>query len=138
MGRVPDVKRLRKEDFEPEYQDMIERVAYSINTFSDQVRRVLNKNVDFINLNQELSTYSISIDSSGNLVNPSNIRHGLTSKPAGVLCVAALNLNDPTTFPVSQPFVSFSIINNTTISIQNITGLQNNSTYQLTLLIIGS
>jgi len=138
MGRIPDHKRLRKEDFDTEYQSIIERVGYSVNTFADQVISLFNKRIDFTNLNQEISSYTISVDGSGNLVNPANIRHTLISKPAGILCVNATNLNDTNTFPDSQPFVSFSILNSTTISIRNISGLQNDSSYSLTLLLIGS
>jgi len=138
MGRVPDIKRLRKEDFEEQYQPLIERVAYSLNTFMDQVIFVLNKNVDFLNLNQQLINYTISVDSSGQLVNPASIRIDLASKIAGIQCINAVNLNDPNTFPNSQPFVTYDILNSRSISIRNISGLQNDSTYQLTLLIIGS
>jgi len=138
MGRVPDIKRIRKEDFDEKNQPMIERLAYSINTFMDQVIFLLNKNVDFQNLNQQIITYNITINSSGNLVNPPNIRTSLKSKPAGVICISATNVNNPSIFPTSQPFVSIGIINNSTVSIENISGLQSDSAYQLTLLIIGS
>ncbi|PCI45890.1 MAG: hypothetical protein COB41_00435 [Proteobacteria bacterium] len=138
MGRVPDIKRLRKEDFDSEYQPMMERVAYSVNTFMEQVISVLNKNVDFNNLNQQVVSYNISLDSSGTVINAPNIKTNLKSKPAGVLCISASNVNDPNIFPISQPFVNIGIINSTTVSVQNISGLQADSTYQLTLLIIGS
>ena len=138
MGRIPDIKRLRKEDFDKEDQAIIEKIAYSLNTFMDQVIFLFNKNIDFQNLNQIIIDYTISTDSSGNLINPPNIvTNNLNSKPQGIICISATNLINSTVYPISQPFISFTLINNTTIDVLNITGLQNSSQYSLKLLIIG-
>lgn len=103
----------------------------------DQTINVLNGNVDFQNLNQEIVNYTISVDGSGNIINPPNIRVNLASKPQGIICISAINLSNSTIFPTNQPFVSFTLQNNTTINVLNISGLQNNSQYSLKLLIIG-
>ena len=138
MARPPDIKRIRKEDFDPEDHPIVEKLAYSLNTFMDQVIFILTKNVDFQNLNQVVVDYTISTDASGNLVNPPNIRTSeLRSKPIGIICISAQNQTDPTIYPTSQPFVSFTLLNNETIDVLNITGLQNSSQYVLKLLIIG-
>lgn len=138
MARVPDIKRIRKEDFDSEYQGLVEKIAYSVNTFMDQVIVALSGNLDFTNINQQVVDYTISTDNSGNLINPSSIRLGLRSRPQGIICISATNVNNPNIFPTSQPFVSFGVVNNRVISIRNISGLQNNSTYRLNLLIIGA
>lgn len=138
MARVPDIKRIRKEDFDSEDQAVVEKIAYSVNTFMDQVIVALSKNLNFDNIDQQLVDYTISLGSAGELINPPNIRIDLRSRPSGVLCISALNVNNPNTFPTGQPFVSYGVVNNRTISVRNISGLQPDSTYRLTLLIIGS
>jgi len=135
--RPPDFKRIRKEDFDTNMQPTVEKLAYIFNAFAEQMVNLLNKNVDFLNLNQEIVTLDIIKDSSGDLVNPPSIRTTLNTKPQGILCIKADNMSSPGTYPTSQPFLSYNLINNNLISILNVSGLQNSSTYRLKLLLIG-
>lgn len=132
---------MRQEDFDEEDQELIGKLAYSLNTFMDQVIFLFNKNVDFQNLNQEVRDITIITASdyatTGNLVNPPNIRTNLNSKVQGIICISATNLVDPTVFATNQPFVSFTLLDNETISILNVSGLQASSQYSLKLLLIG-
>jgi|CXWL01.1.fsa_nt_gi hypothetical protein len=137
MARVPDYKRIRKEDFDADMQPTIEKLGYIINAFSEQVINLLNKNVDFQNLNQEVVNVDIMKDGSGALINPPSIKTSLNSKVQGILCIKADNMTSVGTYPTSQPFVSYNLINNNLISILNVSGLQNSSTYRLKLLLIG-
>jgi hypothetical protein len=137
MGRAPDFKRIRKEDFDSDMQPTIEKLGYIINTFAEQLVNLLDNNIDFQNLNQEIVILDIIKDGSGNLVNPPSIRTTLNTKIQGILCIKADNSSSPGTYPTSQPFISYNMINNNLISILNVSGLQNSSTYKLKLLLIG-
>lgn len=137
MSRAPDYKRIRKEDFDADMQPTIEKLGFIINSFSEQVINILNKNIDFQNLNQEIVSLDIIKDGSGNLVNPPSIRTTLNTKVQGILCIKADNLTSVGTYPTSQPFVSYNLVNNNLISILSVSGLQNSSTYKLKLLLIG-
>ena len=138
MGRVPDIKGIKTDDMETEYKNLVDRVAYSVNTFMDQSIYLFNGNIDFQNLNQSVKDIDIQIDSSGNLINPPSIRTELNTKVQGVLCIKATNLLDSSVYPTSAPWVSFDILNSSTISLLNVSGLQNDSQYRLRLLLIGS
>jgi len=85
----------------------------------------------------EVVSLDVMIDGSGDLINPPSIRTTLNTKVQGVICIKADNLTSIGTFPTSQPFISYNIINNNLISVLNVSGLQNSSTYRLKLLLIG-
>jgi len=138
MSRRPDIKRIRKEDFDPEYHGLIDKLSYSFNTFMDQVIFLFDNNIDFLNLNQQIVDYTISTDSTGELINPPNIRSTLNRKIQGITCIKATNILDPNVYPISPPWVSFDFVNNTTINVLNISGLQADSEYSLKLLLYGS
>lgn len=140
MGRIPDVKRIRQEDFPSDQQEMVGKLGYSINTFMDQVVSLFTGNIDFINLNQEIKTVTVRVDGSGNLVSTPKIQTSIRTSPAGILCISARNKNNTGVYPDGQPFVSWTInsLNNSVINVLNVSGLQNNSEYVLTLLILGS
>ncbi len=135
--RPPDFKRIRTEDFPEEVRPTIEKLGFIFNAFAEQLVNLLNKNIDFQNLNMEVVSLDITTDGSGNLVNPPSIRTTLNTKIQGAICIKADNLTSIGTFPTSQPFVSYSMINNNLISVLNVSGLQNSSTYRLKLMLIG-
>lgn len=140
MATPPNIKRIRSEDFPAEYRQIIDRIAYALNDFQDQTIFNLTKGLDFRNLNQDLKDIDVIIDGSGNIVNPPTIRTNLRTKARLVFVGNAVNLQNPTITPTSQPFISFTV--DTTADAQlvrvlGVTGLQNNSQYRLSLLIIG-
>jgi hypothetical protein len=53
------------------------------------------------------------------------------------MVIRARNLDNNTTYPTSQPFISFVSTGNL-ITVHNITGLQAGDEYELTLAIIGA
>jgi len=134
--KIAAPKRLRAEDFGSDDRDLINRLAYVINTFFDDVNKALSKNIDFTNLNRELITLSVKIDGSGLVMNKPQVKTSITGKPAGFNVLKA-SRTDTVGFPTSAPFVSFDF-NGDIITITNITGLQANSEYNLTLELISS
>ncbi len=137
MSRIPDIKRIRVEDFKKEDQDMISKIAYSFNTFADQVINVFNKNVDFDNLNRQLIEVQVELDGTGAVVNPPKAKFNLRNgKISGISVVSAVNTQDPSIYPTNSPFVSYTFTNGL-LSVVNVTGLQVSSKYKLTLELIG-
>lgn len=135
--KPPDFKRIRKEDFDEDMQPTVEKLGYIFNAFAEQLVNLLNKNVDFQNLNMEVVSLDIMKDGSGNLINPPSIKTSLNTKVQGIICIKADNLSSPGSYATSQPFISYNLINNNLISILNVSGLQNSSTYRLKLMLIG-
>ena len=46
MGKVPDLKRIAKEDFPSEYQTLIEKLAFPLNSHMEQVRNLFSKGIE--------------------------------------------------------------------------------------------
>lgn len=88
-------------------------------------------------MNRKLIVVNVKINGSGQVINNPQIRYSLTNgKVSGVVCVSATNINDPGIYPTTTPFISYTF-NSGILTILNITGLQINSEYNLTLELIG-
>jgi hypothetical protein len=142
MARIPDLRLLIKEDFGKDDQEMIDKLAFPINNFMQQVITVLKNGIDFNNLNQQVITFTTSVNAQGVPVTPVQFRNGLASKVIGIICINALNQSSTTRFPEATPFISFTS-NGTVLTITNISGLgipegqTNSDTYTFTILNIG-
>jgi len=137
MARVPNIKKIQKEDFEKDDQDLIEKLAYPMNSFMEQVKSALDKNLDYNNINRELIVKTDTVDTNGRPTIETKFRSSLRTRVAGVQCINALNLTAPAIYPVSQPFLS-TTQSGTLVTVNNITGLQANNKYQLTLISEGT
>lgn len=136
MARVPDLKRIQKEDFQDEMREAVDKLAFPLNSFMEQTRSALDGNIDFTNLNREVKTIETVVDSSGNPTIDTKYRSELNTKVQGHNCIAAYNLNNTSIYPLNSPFISF-IQNNNIVTILNITGLQAGQKYKLVLECIG-
>lgn len=146
MARIPDLRLLKKEDFDGKDQKLIEKLAFPINNFMQQVVNVLKNGVDFNNLNRQIITITVSVDQFGAPVNTIQVKSTLITKTIGMLCISYTNLSSNTRFPTGQPGISFiqnNAQNNSLITINNISGLPvpsgntNSDIYQLTIELIG-
>jgi len=142
MSKLQAPKRLRNEDFDEEYQDLISKIAYAMNVFNEDVYRAFSGNVSMENLNQEVISVNIqtgdNYEVDGQLKNPPRIALNIASKPEGIICIKADNKTNPQTFAINQPFVSYTLIDSKTVSILNVSGLRNSSEFILKLLIVGN
>lgn len=132
--KLSNLKRLVKEDFPQSDQDLIDRLAYIINPLLDQIEKAFNKNITTTdNLSREITT--ITINAVGGKPAPiSQFKTGL-SKVIGVNVISAVNTTNTGTYPTTAPFISWSN-NANIITINNITGIQDNNKYTLTLEVI--
>ncbi len=143
MARVPDLRMIKKEDYDSKDQGLIDKLAFPINNFMQQVITVLKHGVDFSNLNQQIITFSASVDATGKPTTTLQLKSSLSTKVVGIVCISAVNTTATTRFPASSPFVSFTL-NTNLITITNIAGLgiptgqTNSDTYTFTVLAIGA
>jgi len=137
MGQIQVPKKIKVEDFPSDQQGLISKLGYIYNDFSEQIYYLLQKGIDFTNLNREIVTVTVQLDSSGKLTNPPQLKYNLLNKPQGITCVSASNLTNPQIYPTSAPFVSWANNNNGLVTILNVSGLQVNSKYSLSLELIG-
>jgi hypothetical protein len=112
-------------------------LAGNLNQFMDEVFRAINGNLNFQNLDRQVKTFSVKIDGSGLVVSPPQIKMTINSKPSGINIISATNLDSSSTYPTTAPFISYTF-SEQLMTIKNISGLQPNSNYSLTIEIIGS
>lgn len=143
MARIPDLRQIKKEDFDNKDQKLVDQIAYPFNTFMEQVITVFKKGVDFNNLNQQIVTFTVSVNSSGVPTTPIQFQSTLLTKIIGLTCINAVNTSSIQRFPEAGIFVSYSV-NGNLITVTNIAGLgipsgqTNSDTYTLTVLSYGA
>ena len=128
-------RQIRAEDFAEDEQELVSKLSRNLTPFMDSVYRVLDRGVDYENLNRQFIDVDINIDALGTVSNAPQIKSNLRGRIRGVLVLSANNLVDPTVYPSSAPFVSFTT-NSNIVTILNVTGLQANSQYRLSVELI--
>lgn len=142
MALVPTQRFLKPEDFDSKDQALVEKLAFPLNTFMQQVISALTNNLDFNNLNQQINTFTVSVDTNGVPTTPIQFRLNLTTKLAGLICINATNGTTNTRLPASQPFINYTLSAGM-VTVNNIMGLStqggtaNSDVYTLTVLSIG-
>jgi hypothetical protein len=136
MAKISGFKRIIKEDFSEENQEIADKVGYSVNSFADEIIKALNGNLNEDNLVDKSKSLTVTVDGSGTPKEKLIFKTGLIKKAEGLLVIRAENLTNPNVYPTSAPFLSFSE-NNGLITVNNITGLQADYKYRLKIKIIG-
>lgn len=135
MGKIQAPKEICREDFGPEYQELVEKLS-SINTFQGDVYTVLNGGIDYTNMNRQLvENVIVNIDSLGKVVNSPQIRHRLKGQIKGLIVVSAINQKNLQSYPTSTPFITYTLDTNL-IKIVNVTGLPASSQWALNVEIM--
>ena len=106
MGRVPDFKRIAKEDFPQEDHALIEKLAFPLNSHMEQVRNALNKSINFDNLAQELIPLRVQTGGNSKPLNTLTFKSNLLNKVQGILVVSASVVSNNLAYPEQAPFIS--------------------------------
>lgn len=127
--------KLDVSNFPEDSQDAMTVLAEIYNPLIDSLDTILNGNIDFENLKQTKFQIDVVVDSSGspligNKVNLGNAK----SQPSGFQVIRAQNLTNTTTYPTTQPYISYTPVGNGIITFNNISGLQANNKYRLTVI----
>jgi hypothetical protein len=137
MGKIQEPKRIRIEDFKSEEKELIGKISDMVTPFMDDVFNVLDGRLDFENLNRQIVDLELLIDAAGKVVNSPQVKTTFkTQRVRGINVINAVNLGNSSVYPTSLPMVNFTI-NGAIMTVLNITGLQANSRYKLTLELIG-
>lgn len=138
MAKISNPKRITKEGFPKDYQDLVDPIGIPVNDFSDEIFNAINGNLTVTdNLNMQYKDISLSVDSSGNPKNKTQFQSTLKSRMKGVIVIKLQNLTNTSTYPTSTPFVSYSE-NDLLITINNVSGLVADNKYTITLLVLGN
>ena len=132
--KLNNVRQIRAEDFDKDIQPTISQLGSILNSFMQEVVELADKRVDFENKVEVLKTIDISVDSNGTPILNNKVA---TDKPSvrGIQVINAINLTNSRVYASQQPFISFTVLGGGFIQINNITGLQANNKYRLTIII---
>ena len=131
MAKLDNLRRIKVEDFDPEVQDTIEKLAEILNSHMDQVINTVNGNIDIDNLNREQIQIEVTVNSNGIPIN--NNRFSAASGFKGSVIKRVDNLTNPTALLTSAPYMSFVASGQNLYTINSIVGLQANNRYLLTI-----
>jgi hypothetical protein len=142
MARIPDLRQIKKEDYDQKDQKLIDQLAFPLNNFMQQVITVLKHGIDFNNLNQQIVTFTVSVDAQGKPTKSIQFQNTLATKVIGIMCISALNTSSTIRYPQATPFISYTMSGNL-VTVNNISGLgipagqTNSDIYTFTILTIG-
>ncbi len=133
MPKPQQFRRIIAEDFPEKERPTINKLAYSINSFAEDVLQCLNNNLSMQdNLAANQKTFSVMLVSGVPTI-ATSVKTGLNTQCGGIQVIRAVNKTTITNFPTSAPFISFTN-DNGLILINKITGLQDNEKYDLTVI----
>lgn len=138
MAKLPSFKRLNKNDYDPKYYDLVDRLVVSINSGFDAVYQALNNKLTLTNnLVCGIQDFSITVDSSGIPITANTVSIPFKNAVSVVLVGKVLNLANTSKYPDSGVLVSWSQTSRGSININHVTGLLPNTSYSLRLVIYG-
>lgn len=132
MGKPPDLKRISKEDFPADDQELVGKLAFPLNSFMEQVRNLFDKNIDVQNLTEEYITLKVQTNSQSQPIAALSFKTNLKNKLKGVVVVSGNITSGTNQYLQQTPFISFSQ-NLSIVTINNISGLEPETSYDFLL-----
>jgi hypothetical protein len=136
--KLPSYRRLFKTDYAEDYQELVDKMAVSINNGFDTLFDALNNKLTFTdNILSTIQEFSVSVDSNGTPIKKNTqfkLAVGQTTLQ-GLIIIDCYEekTNNP---PPSAPFISFTK-NEGNVIITNINGLTPITTYTVKVLALG-
>lgn len=127
------LKRLVKEDFSKQDQDLVGKIAFVLNPALQQITNILSHGLAIADLNTQVKDLTVTVDADG--FPTTNLT--FTSTLAGKCSMIQIGRAQPTTatnvYPTGGHSVSF-IDNSGQITISNITGLPANIRFTIRII----
>ena len=133
--RLSNIRQIIAEDFPDADKDMVSRLGGILNYFMRQVVELSNNNIDFENMTWDLATIEVTVDANGSPVTQTKFSTDINS-PRGLQVIRAQNLTNIIIYPTNQPFISYTPEGSGIIRLDNVTGLQANNKYRLTVVVV--
>jgi len=135
VAAFPSWRRIIQQDYPSQYQDLIGQIALPINWGFDTIFRALSNGLTFAsNIQSTINTFQVVVDANGNPTSNITINKDVPGVSLiGVVVVKAVNNTNSNVFPTGSPFVSYTETSNQII-INNISGLQPNNNYSITII----
>lgn len=134
--KLQSFKRIFSKDFKSEDQDLVDKLALSVNQGIEDVHLALANRLTFSeNFKAQIQDITITVDSNGTPVSNTLIKVKDSSlNPSGLLIIGCRNLKNAQGYPSSAPFI-FWTSTDVGLKINNITGLTANVEYSIRVLV---
>jgi hypothetical protein len=132
--KLNNVRQIRAEDFDDEYNDLVSGLASILNSFMQEVVELSEGRVDFENRPEVLRTFEIAVNPSGVPIQaPFKVATG-KNRINGAQVIRAINLSNSNGFPTSQPFLNFNPLGGDIIQVLNLSGLRPGDKYLISVI----
>jgi hypothetical protein len=135
--RLPNFRRIIKQDFQKEFQELIERLSVSINNGFDVMFEALNNKISLQN-NIMCTVIDLEIEPTAAGIPKNTTQFTLTydGRTSIVLVGKLENLTTSSSYPTSAPFVSWTQTDKI-LQVNHITGLTANNKYSVRIVAFG-
>lgn len=132
---LPSYKRIYKQDFQKEYQSLVEQLSNTLNGAIESLYSLAQNNISLRdNILCEVKSFSVAVDSTGLPTSTINVKMDTPGNIEGITVLMVTNQTQSTAYPPGGVFVSF-VPNASGIGITNITGLAPGNNYLIKLVI---
>lgn len=130
--KLPNFRRLNKNDYSEDEQTLVDKLSNSLNYGIEVLYTALNNRVNLRNnVDGTLKDIEITTDSNGiPLSSTTFVLNRQEDQPIGLIVIDNENLTNSSIYPAGGITLSWVKVNNT-IQITHATGLQANNTYRL-------
>ena len=134
MTKLATYKRIITSDFEDDNKQLVEQIAFPINDGFNALYFAVDGRLGLRdNIFCSVKDVDIVVDANGSPTSTTSFNLDKQGQVIGCQVIYAANQVNSAIYPTGQPFVSF-IQNNTSLVINNITGLQPNQRYRVRIV----
>lgn len=148
MAKLGSFRRIYKQDYEPQFQDMIETLSITVNDSFDSVFQALTNQITLAdNINCTLTTFTATLNSDTTPLSGVTIKLNSYQKNVNGIIVLNASCTAQGIFPTSTPYIDYTI-NQTnppsktgvtpplTLNVNRIIGLPVGRTFNITALVL--
>jgi archaellum component FlaF (FlaF/FlaG flagellin family) len=138
MAKLPTLRRLFKNDFKPQYSELVEKLIVSINNGFDNVYDALNNKITLRNnVLCNIKDFTVQVSSTG--VPITNLNLAVTfNNNINIITVGKIdNVSIPTAYPTGGVTISWEQLSPGLVKVKHITGLTEGQTYNIRVVIYG-
>lgn len=138
MAKLPTLRRLFKNDFKPEYSELVEKLIVSINNGFDNIYDALNNKITLKNnILCTVKDVNVRVLSNGIPIIPLIINVGFNNNINVVTVGKIDNITTPTIYPSSGVTISWEQTSPGFLRINHVTGLSEGQSYNIRLVVYG-
>ena len=134
--QIPNVSRIIVEDFKQEDRETVAKLAAILNQFMDSVVELSRKNIGFDNMDRNLVSIDITVNSQGIPIGVNQINTNLTTY-RGKNILDVQSLKPGTTNVTSTPYLDCTPQGNGIVRINRFYGIPANVKVRVTIEFIG-